>query len=440
MTDCYKIYCKELDEIISVKILEPEEEVSLYEETKGNFVSSSNTIRVLDYKKSIVDLFLLDAQAFYIGEEDYKKTGVYEDLISALYKTIVEAYPHFEFEFICFDINANLALNNANKLFTQYIGKVHLEKSGVQKSKAYPLSTLSDINRIERHLTTSVIGQAAAIKEIVSSLKLLATGLHSFSSYFFIGPTGVGKTKLAKAIGEEYSGNFYKVNCGEFSSSHDYAKLIGAPPGYVGHTENSILAEKAEVSNKWIFLFDEIEKAHPKFYDFLLSLLDDGTVTDNIGKVLDFSQSMFIFTSNQGLNENKINRTLVGFDRTPVDYDSSKDQVLESVKKNFNPEFLNRVDNFVFFNQLTQENLREIAKMELKDIPIRKTKKLLDYIIENGYSKEYGARNINRFIRNNVSVKVADAILEKKVPEKDGSLYSSKIVNNELFIIKTKEF
>ena len=441
MTDSYKIYCKELDEIVSVKILAPEEELLLYEETKQKFLSGPNSIKVMDYKKSIVDLFMLDLETFYIGEDDYKKAGVYEDLISALYTTIVEAYPHFEFEFICFDINANFAINNANELFKKYIGKTHIDqRPQVGNEKTYPLSTLSDIQRIEKHLISSVIGQEEAIEGIMSSLKLLATGLDTFSSYFFIGPTGVGKTKLAKALGEKYSGNFYKINCGEFASSHDYAKLIGAPPGYVGHTETSILAEKADESNKWIFLFDEIEKAHPKFYDFLLSLLDDGTVTDNMGKVLDFSKSIFIFTSNQGLNDTKINKMLVGFDKSPVDYEQSKDQVLESVKKNFNPEFLNRIDHFIFFNQLSQDNLREIAKMELKDIPIRKTKSLLDYIITNGYSKEYGARNINRFIRNNVSVKVADAILEKRVPEKDGNLYSSKIVDNELIIIKTKEF
>lgn len=439
MSDSYKLYCKELDEIISVKIFEPDDEIDLYEGMKKKFSSTPDTIKVLDYKKSVVDLFLIDSQSFYIGEEDYKKSGVFEDLISILYRTIVEAYPHFEFEFICFDINTNLAVSNANKMFKKFVGKVQHDAHGLPV-KDYPLSTLADIMKVEKHLSSSVIGQEGAIKDIVSSLKLLATGLQSFSSFFFIGPTGVGKTKLAKALGERFSGRFYKVNCGEYSSSHDYAKLIGAPPGYVGHTENSLLAEKAAESNKWVFLFDEIEKAHPKFYDFLLSLLDDASVTDNMGKVLDFSESMFIFTSNQGLNDSKLNKVLVGFDKTRVNYEDTKDQILESVKANFNPEFLNRIDHFVFFNQLTQDNLRKIAKIELKEVPIRKTKRLLDYIIENGFSKEYGARNINRFIRNNVSVKVADAILEKKVPVKNGNLYSSEIVNNELFIINTEEF
>jgi len=439
MSNSYKLYCKELDEIISVKIFEPDDEIDLYEGIKKKFSSTPDAIKVPDYKKSIVDLFLIDSQSFYIGEEDYKKSGVFEDLISILYRTIVEAYPHFEFEFICFDINTNLAVSNANKMFKKFVGKVQHDAHGLP-IKDYPLSTLADIMRVEKHLSSSVIGQEPAIKDIVSSLKLLATGLQNFSSFFFIGPTGVGKTKLAKALGERFSGRFYKVNCGEYSSSHDYAKLIGAPPGYVGHTENSLLAEKATESNKWVFLFDEIEKAHPKFYDFLLSLLDDASVTDNMGKVLDFSESVFIFTSNQGLNDSKLNKVLVGFDKTPVDYEDTKDQVLESVKTNFNPEFLNRIDHFVFFNQLTQDNLRKIAKIELKEVPIRKTKKLLDYIIENGFSKEYGARNINRFIRNNVSVKVADAILEKKVPVKNGNLYSSEIVDNELFIINTEEF
>ena len=185
-----------------------------------------------------------------------------------------------------------------------------------------------------------------------------------------------------------------------------------------------------------MFLFDEIEKAHPKFYDFLLSLLDDGTVTDNMGKVLDFSESIFIFTSNQGMHGLKFGPTL-GFSDEEVHYADVKDQIRDSVKKHFSPEFLNRLDHFVNFNALTKENVRKIVSLELKGVPIRKHRKLVDYIIEKSFSEEYGARNIQRFIKTDVSVKVAEAILEQRVPKKRGSLYTPKIIDGELHIVDT---
>ena len=141
-------------------------------------------------------------------------------------------------------------------------------------------------------------------------------------------------------IGNKYSGKFWKINCAEYAQQHEYAKLIGSPPGYVGHSERSLMAEKAEESNRWVILFDEIEKAHPKFYDFLLSVLDDGTATDNMGRVLDFSESIFIFTSNQGIKDLKLGKT-VGFGNETVTVDKSKEEITQSVKSKFPAEFMN---------------------------------------------------------------------------------------------------
>ena len=128
-------------------------------------------------------------------------------------------------------------------------------------------------------------------------------------SLFFIGPTGVGKTEMARILADEYLGGqkkLLKINCGEYSNSHEYAKLIGSPPGYIGHNEKGILTERAEESNEWVILFDEIEKAHPKFYNLLLNLLDEGNVTDSRGTVLDFSKSIILFTSNVGIIDNEV--------------------------------------------------------------------------------------------------------------------------------------
>jgi ATP-dependent Clp protease ATP-binding subunit ClpC len=272
------------------------------------------------------------------------------------------------------------------------------------------------------------------------SLKLMASGLADHSSFLFVGPTGVGKTQIAKLLGEKFNGNFYKVNCAEYAGGHEYAKLIGSPPGYVGHSEKSLLAEKAEQSNSWVFLFDEIEKAHHKLYDFLLSLLDDGTCTDNMGQVLDFTQSIFIFTSNQGVSE--IKREPVGFGerKKEVEESVSTETIRKSVKRHFSPEFLNRIDEVVVFKSLTKKDIREIAEIQLEDLPIKATKSLVDFVAENGYSQEYGARNIARFIKNNVSDKIADAILNRLVPKKEEEYYTPRIVDNEVKIVDTKKF
>jgi ATP-dependent Clp protease ATP-binding subunit ClpA len=298
------------------------------------------------------------------------------------------------------------------------------------------ISTLEDIQRAERYFKKNIIGQDEAIESLIRTLKVIASGLDTRAALFFVGPTGVGKTELARLLGKKYSGNFMKVNCAEFASAHEYAKLIGAPPGYVGHGEKSILAEKAEKSNRWVFLFDEIEKAHHKLFDFLLSLLDEGKVCDNLGHELDFSESIFLFTSNQGASDIRGGKRL-GFSEEEVTYDKSKEDIKESVKKKFPPEFINRVDSFIYFNSLTKDNCMKIAQLSLKDIPIKKHKVLLKFIVENGYSEEYGARNIKRFVKNSVGLKVAEMILQKRVPIKDGDLYTPKITDNSLSIVKT---
>ena len=174
-----------------------------------------------------------------------------------------------------------------NKLKEQITGKT----PQAQPEGSVALSSLEELELLEQHFGDNIVGQKDAIRALMRSLKLMASGLADHSSFLFVGPTGVGKTQIAKLLGEKFNGNFYKVNCAEYAGGHEYAKLIGSPPGYVGHSEKSLLAEKAEQSNSWVFLFDEIEKAHHKLYDFLLSLLDDGTCTDNMGQVLDFTQS-----------------------------------------------------------------------------------------------------------------------------------------------------
>lgn len=354
----------------------------------------------------------------------------------AMYECVVALYPSLELNNICKELN----IQTYDKL-SAILMELTSRKSTNSKMtpRRHKLLSLLEIDALNKKLSREVIGQKTAVDITVKALKLVHSGLEDRHSMFFVGPTGVGKTMLAKSLAANFKYDFFKINCAEYSQPHETAKLIGSPPGYIGHGEKSILQSKAEVSNRWVFLFDEIEKAHSKLQDFLLSLLDDGTVTDNQGNTLDFSNSIFIFTSNQGMVDAKIGNKRIGFDKEEVKYAESKDQIWESVKTKFSPEFLNRIDNIVHFNQLTEHDARIIAKQAISGLPIKKTKALIDYIVKNGYSLEYGARNINRFVKNHIKIKIADQLLSNKVPDK-GNLYNPKIVDNELVITQSVDY
>jgi ATP-dependent Clp protease ATP-binding subunit ClpC len=256
----------------------------------------------------------------------------------------------------------------------------------VEASPEIELSSLTDVNRIESSLKENLIGQEEVIKNIVSTLKLMATGLSTHTSFYFAGQPGCGKSHCAKILGKQLK-NFYQINCGEYSNGGEYTKLIGSPPGYIGHTENTVLGQKAAISNRWVLLFDEFEKANEKFQEFLLNLLDEGKVTDNLGQTLDFSKSVFIFTSNQGLKDT-VGVKKIGLGEKISTYVSSKESILEDIKKHLSPEFLDRIDNMVFFNPLTKDNIEKIIKLELNNYPIISSKKLTDFIINNAYTPE----------------------------------------------------
>lgn len=430
----YRVVCPELDVVLSVRSLEASAEKTLYYKLR-DMVSSEKPIRVEEYKTAVVRSFLVDPEATLGILGDDIEDAI--EVVGYAYESIISLFPAFSLEFVCGDLNAEefFTKNKSTELLDKLLGKT----SNKKEQASLTLSSIEELLALQQYFEDSIIGQEAAIKALMRALKLMASGLTQHSSFLFVGPTGVGKTQIGKLLGEKFSGNFYKVNCAEYAGGHEYAKLIGSPPGYVGHSEKSLLAEKAEKSNAWVFLFDEIEKAHHKLYDFLLSLLDDGTCTDNLGQVLDFSQSIFIFTSNQGMKE--VKRESVGFGARQEQKPEMTDEVIRaSVKRHFSPEFLNRIDDIVVFRSLTPSAVREIARLQLEDLPIKITKPLVDFVAKGGYSEEYGARNIARFIKNNVSDKVADAILHRLVPKKDEEYYTPRIVNGKVKIVDTKEY
>ena len=436
----YRVVCPELNAVLYVKGYSVEEEHKLYTSLRRKIQDSETPIKIDEYKTFVVRKFIADVDGFFNLFPDDDVEEMIEG-VDAAYEAIVALYPPFSLDFICTDLNSETFFSGIekrmlNKLKEQITGK----QQKVASEGSVALSSLEELRQLEEHFGENIVGQKDAIRALMRSLKLMASGLANHSSFLFVGPTGVGKTQIAKLLGDKFSGNFYKVNCAEYAGGHEYAKLIGSPPGYVGHSEKSLLAEKAEQSNAWVFLFDEIEKAHHKLYDFLLSLLDDGTCTDNMGQVLDFTQSIFIFTSNQGVGE--IKRESVGFSpgQDEVEEKVTDSVIRKSVKRHFSPEFLNRIDEVVVFKSLTRNDVRKIAEIQLDELPIKATRSLVDFVAEKGYSQEYGARNIQRFIKNNVSDKIADAILRRLVPKKDGEYYTPRIVEGQVKIVDTKKF
>lgn len=431
----YRAVCRDLNTVLLIKGMTLEEEKALYWVIKKRVKDSETPVNLEDYKKYLVKKFVVDMDSImnYIATSDmYEEEEIYD----IVYDQIINLYPNFSMTFICTELNSNTFMRGLED--STLFDRLKKTIEGEAEDPDINLSSLEDIKSAERSFKKNILGQDQAIASVIKALKLTATGLSQGTSFLFVGPTGVGKTELAKILGDKYSGNFYKVNCAEYAGGHEYAKLIGSPPGYVGHTEKSLMAEKAEKSNRWVFLFDEIEKAHHKLYDFLLSLLDDGTCTDNMGNVLDFSQSLFIFTSNKGIVESKQRR--LGFTQNDPTEAEEKDAVKTSVKGHFSPEFMNRIDEVVVFNALTKKDVKKIAKLQLDKLPIEVTDPLLEYIVKHGYSREYGARNIARFIKNNISDKIADAILNGKVPKKEGALYSPKVTKDGVKIYDVKNF
>jgi len=430
----YKVICESINLVLLIKKFSMHEEHRKYREVKRKIQRLDKPITIDSYMNHIVQVFLHNSEEFFSKlSEDSEERNV---VIGAVYQSIIEAYPPFDLNFVCADINNGTFIEDMRDVMGSIYEQLHNAEAPTKRLKA--IRTLNDVKSLDKYFKRNLIGQDQAVKAVTDSVKLIASGLYKTANFFFIGPTGVGKTELGRLLGKKFSGHFWKLNCAEYAQSHEYAKLIGSPPGYVGHNDKSIMAEKAEESNKWVILFDEIEKAHPKFYDFLLSLLDDGTCTDNMGRTLDFSESIFIFTSNQGVSDIRVGHKL-GFGGDPVSVSGSADQIKTSVKKKFPAEFMNRIDNYVFFNTLEPQHLRKIAQLSLQGIPIKRHRALLDFIVKNGYSEEYGARNIKRFIKNEVATVIAQQLLERRLPSKKGDLYTPKITGNKLTLVSLQK-
>jgi len=435
----YKAPCDGLDKILSVKKLNAEALTKL-SKTLMKYVKTSKPGKnnVIQYVKTVVFGTLSDEECVSIGEiikkmnpKVMEEAIAIQNLLASIYNSITEIYPILRIENVCNDVNGFI---DPTTVSDQEFNKLVTKQTEKKKPGTGELNTLKSINDLEASLNKSIVGQSEAVRTVCEALKLKAAGFSSFVTLFFIGKTGRGKSELAKILGKNYSGNFWLINCAEYAQGHEINKLLGAPPGYIGHSDKSLIKEKSDKSNKWVILFDEIEKASDRLFNFLLSLLDTGKCQDNIGTNVDFTNSIFIFTSNCGMKDLKSKST--NFHMTQSK-EADREEITASLSKEFSPEFRNRIDEFVFFNDLTREDARKIAELNLKNYPIKRTPELVDYVVKNGFSEEFGAREIRRFIKKNLGLPLSDAVLAGKKPQDGTAQYEPKVVANKIEIINT---
>ncbi len=301
-----------------------------------------------------------------------------------------------------------------------------------------PISKLTEteserLKSMEELLHKRVIGQDRAVAAVSKAIRRARAGLKSdnrpIGSFIFLGPTGVGKTELTKALAESMFDNensIIRLDMSEFMESHSVSKLIGAPPGYVGFDDGGQLTEKVRRHPYSVVLFDEIEKAHPDVFNALLQILDDGRLTDSQGRTVSFKNTIIIMTSNVGASEASVKRE-IGFNAVGKKDSEVRDDVyMKALRSMFRPEFLNRIDVICVFDKLTKENVGEIAKMMLqkvenklkdKHISLSVTKNALDWLVDKGYDSEYGARPLRRVIEQNVEDQIAEAIIDGRISE-----------------------
>ncbi|MDU1478556.1 MAG: AAA family ATPase, partial [Staphylococcus epidermidis] len=282
---------------------------------------------------------------------------------------------------------------------------------------------------LEDTLHKRVIGQNDAVNSISKAVRRARAGLKDpkrpIGSFIFLGPTGVGKTELARALAESMFGEddaMIRVDMSEFMEKHAVSRLVGAPPGYVGHDDGGQLTEKVRRKPYSVILFDEIEKAHPDVFNILLQVLDDGHLTDTKGRTVDFRNTVIIMTSNVGAQELQDQR-FAGFGGASEgsDYETVRKTMMKELKNSFRPEFLNRVDDIIVFHKLTKDELKEIVTMMVnklthrlseQNINIVVTDKAKEKIAEEGYDPEYGARPLIRAIQKTVEDNLSELILD----------------------------
>lgn len=367
-------------------------------------------------KKEILDK-LIEEKNMAINEQNFEKAASLRDQIN-------ETREKLEKEKEESKTDLKISFDEVAKIVSSW-SKVPITKLTEDEKQKYM--------DLDIDLKKEVIGQDKAIDKISHAIKRARVGLKDpkkpIGSFIFVGPTGVGKTYLAKSLAKNLFGdmdNLIRMDMSEYMEKFAVSRLVGSPPGYVGYEEGGQLTEAVRKHPYSVILFDEIEKAHPDIFNLLLQILDDGRLTDGQGRTVDFKNTIIIMTSNVGVSSLNQNPK-IGFGTGDVEKeidDSNKEIINKAIKNAFAPEFLNRLDDIIMFNSLDKDAIKEITKILLEEtkerlknlgIEINYNKRVVDLLSEGGFSKEYGARPLERHITNKIDNQLAEEILEGKL-------------------------
>lgn len=406
----------------------PDKAIDLIDEasSKVRLLNYTKPAKVITYEEQIDELE--EEKETAIREEAYEKAGDIKKKQEKLKEKIRQILEKWEKE----KETRKLTVGE-NEVADVVAGwtKIPVKKLAEEESER--------LKNLENILHERVVGQEEAITAVSKAIRRGRIGLKDpkrpIGSFLFLGPTGVGKTELSKALAEAMFGtetSLIRVDMSEYMEKHSVSKMIGSPPGYVGYEEGGQLSEKVRRNPYSVILFDEIEKAHPDVFNILLQVLDDGHITDAQGRKIDFKNTIIIMTSNAGA-ENIIAPKRLGFGvatDAKADHEFMKGRVMEEVKRLFKPEFLNRIDEIIVFRQLTKEHMKGIADIMLKGIEKRCKEQLgitltvneaaKELLIDKGYDEKYGARPLRRTIQSLLEDKMAEEILDGKIKKSAG--------------------
>ncbi len=419
------------DRSLPDKAIDLIDEASSRAKVKNNYESTE--IKAMREKLSKLESEKEDA----VSQEDFEKAGKLRDQITKT-KDEIERLK---------SVPANS--NTVAEITEHDIAEV------ISKWTNIPLTKLTEgeaekLLHLEKTLQERVKGQDEAVEKVAKAIRRSRIGIRDpkrpIGSFLFLGPTGVGKTELSKALAEalfDDENKIIRLDMSEFMEAHSVSKLIGSPPGYVGFDDGGQLTEQVRRKPYSVVLFDEIEKAHPEVFNMLLQILDDGRLTDSHGKVVSFKNTIIILTSNIG--SDKLNKTSVDLGFSDRKNDDKSTIMLSELKKYFKPELINRIDNIVVFNKLSQPVLKEIAKKMLTDlnknlkqsgVELKFTTATLNYLVKNGTNEDFGARPLKRLITTKIEDELADKMLKGDVKAGDQLLVDCK---NDKLTFLTKQ-
>tara|TARA_B100000900_G_scaffold262407_1_gene223635 strand:+ start:1499 stop:4045 length:2547 start_codon:yes stop_codon:yes gene_type:complete len=362
-----------------------------------------------------------------VKKQKYEEAAKLRDDEKRVEKTLLEAQDRWQEESKLNRVTVNeIDISDVVSMMT------NIPVNKIVKSEKNKLAILTD------KISQKIIGQKEAVKKVVKSIQRNRAGLKEpnkpIGSFIFLGQTGVGKTQLAKILAEEIfdsEENLIRIDMSEYMEKFAISRLIGAPPGYVGYEEGGQLSEKVRRRPYSVILLDEVEKAHPDVFNMLLQVLDDGFLTDSLGRKINFQNTIIIMTSNIGARQVKDFGTGVGFETTSIKSqadDIEKNVINNALKKTFAPEFLNRVDDIVIFNTLEKNDINQIVEIELKVLisrierlgyKVSLTTDAKSFICEKGFDKKNGARPLKRAIQKYIEDLLAEEIVNNKIKEGD---------------------